>query len=153
MQKISSITLGALSLSVLFACSQGASPEDGGAQDAGPLDLGAAPPADLGAQDSGPPDLGADSGTPDLGTPDLGPEDLGGLGPVNVDVEAPARMLSEYAFFTWQNGQLDYNEGVVPYTLNAPLFSDFALKARALWIPAGSEINYRAPEAFDLLAA
>lgn len=105
-------------------------------------DLG---PTDLGSTDSGPADLGP----PDLGSPDLGPPDMGGLGPVNVDVENPARLLSEYAFFSWQSGQFEYNEGVVPYELNAPLFSDFALKARAIWLPPGTSITYRAPEAFE----
>jgi uncharacterized repeat protein (TIGR03806 family) len=38
---------------------------------------------------------------------------------------------------------------VVPYDLNTPLFSDYATKARTVWMPAGAHVAYAADGAFD----
>lgn len=50
--------------------------------------------------------------------------------------------LSEYHFFTDDLAALQPNEGVLPYDLNTPLFSDYAHKARFVWMPAGSSAQY-----------
>lgn len=50
--------------------------------------------------------------------------------------------LSEYHFFIGQLAELQPNEGVLPYDLNTPLFSDYAHKARFVWMPAGSSAKY-----------
>ena len=42
----------------------------------------------------------------------------------------------------WTDGGLVYNEGVFPYELINPLFSDYALKDRAFWIPEGTTIQW-----------
>ena len=56
--------------------------------------------------------------------------------PVNFDPQAiPFKTLSEYAFFKGNMATLKPNEGVLPYDLNTPLFSDYAYKARFVWMP------------------
>lgn len=50
--------------------------------------------------------------------------------------------LSDYHFFTGELANLTPNEGVLPYDLNTPLFSDYAHKARFVWMPAGSSARY-----------
>lgn len=39
---------------------------------------------------------------------------------------------------------------VVPYDVNSPLFSDYATKARAIWLPPGTRATYRADDVLDL---
>ncbi len=48
-----------------------------------------------------------------------------------------------------EGGRLELNRGVVPYELNTPLFSDYALKLRTVWLPPGSQATYREREEFD----
>jgi uncharacterized repeat protein (TIGR03806 family) len=50
--------------------------------------------------------------------------------------------LSDYQLFTASGGKLTYSAGVVPYDLNTPLFSDYALKFRAVKLPAGKKATY-----------
>lgn len=52
--------------------------------------------------------------------------------------------LSEYGFFTGKLAELQPAEGVLPYELNSPLFSDYAYKARFLHLPAGTQATYDA---------
>lgn len=47
----------------------------------------------------------------------------------------PFQSLSEYQFFEGEIKNLEPSYGVVPYTLNATLFSDYALKKRFIWMP------------------
>ena len=55
---------------------------------------------------------------------------------VNFDPQAiPYKTLSEYAFFKGNMAALQPNERVLPYDLNTPLFSDYAYKARFVWMP------------------
>ena len=74
----------------------------------------------------------------------------GGLdGPPNIDLEDPPERLSEMRLFTWDPGEgFVYNERVVPYELNTPLFSDYALKERAIYVPEGETIAYDAEGVF-----
>lgn len=44
---------------------------------------------------------------------------------------------------------LVYNDRVIPYDLNTPLFTDYALKARALYVPEGETIAYDPDRPFD----
>ncbi len=143
--------LGLSALGLLAGCSGAETPADSGTTaadtgviigDSGTASDGGAPP------DSGPTDVGfADAGPGDTGAPDSGPADAGvaPLGPVTVDIDVarPAELLSQFNFFRFFDGQFEYNARVIPYELNTPLFSDFALKARALWVPEGSSITYR----------
>lgn len=57
-------------------------------------------------------------------------------GPVNMDLSAiPYPSLSDYGFFTGIIQHQSPNEGVLPYDLNTPLFSDYAYKSRFVWMP------------------
>lgn len=72
-------------------------------------------------------------------------------GPVNVELTSPPpKLLSSYNLFTWdaQEG-FTFHDGVVPYDLSTPLFSDYALKKRAIYIPEGQSASYEAYEAFE----
>ena len=51
---------------------------------------------------------------------------------------APKMLLSQYGFFEGDIADLSPAEGVVPYSLNSPLFSDYAHKLRFVKLPAGS---------------
>ncbi len=44
--------------------------------------------------------------------------------------------------FTWDGARFVYNERVIPYELNTPLFSDYSLKDRAVFVPEGEVIDY-----------
>ena len=39
---------------------------------------------------------------------------------------------------------LSLSPKVLPYSLNTPLFSDYAHKFRTLWLPAGTQMDYTA---------
>lgn len=74
-----------------------------------------------------------------------------GGGPVRVDVDGePPERLGQLRLFDWNDGELTYNDGVTPYELNTPLFSDFAVKERAIWLPEGEAATYTAAGVFDL---
>tara|TARA_R100001369_G_scaffold8893_3_gene21348 strand:- start:9875 stop:11194 length:1320 start_codon:yes stop_codon:yes gene_type:complete len=54
----------------------------------------------------------------------------------------PYQTLAEYNFFQGDIKELNPNYGVVPYTLNAKLFSDYAKKKRFVWMPNNSKATY-----------
>ena len=63
--------------------------------------------------------------------------------PVSVDLSQPLpENLSELHFFTWEENTFDYNDGVLPYEVNTPLFTDYALKSRAMFLPEGTSATY-----------
>lgn len=57
--------------------------------------------------------------------------------------------LSDYGFFVGNLADQKPAEEVVPYTLNTPLFSDYAEKARFIKLPAGTPARYDAHEVMD----
>ena len=57
--------------------------------------------------------------------------------------------LSSYGLFTDVAAQVPA-EGVVPYTINTPLFSDYTLKDRFVWLPEGTAMTWHDREAFEL---
>ncbi len=61
----------------------------------------------------------------------------------------PQPKLSDYAFFTGNLADLSPAANVFPYEVNAPLFSDYAEKARFIYLPEGSKMAYRDSTAFD----
>ncbi|MBC7974696.1 MAG: hypothetical protein H7138_06885 [Myxococcales bacterium] len=73
-------------------------------------------------------------------------------GPVVVDLAAPPPpMLSAYRLFTWDpTTGFAFNERVVPYDLNTPLFSDYSLKQRAIYLPPGTAADFDPEQAFEL---
>lgn len=69
---------------------------------------------------------------------------------VNIDIMAkPKQKLSEYKFFVGDLKNLTPNEGVMPYDLITPLFTDYAYKLRFVWMPQGTAANYNREEVFD----
>ncbi|MEL6345768.1 MAG: SO2930 family diheme c-type cytochrome [Myxococcota bacterium] len=63
--------------------------------------------------------------------------------PVTIDPnEWAPELLSETNLMRWDGEQITYNDGVVPYTLQTPLFSDYALKERAIWMPPGTAATW-----------
>lgn len=69
-------------------------------------------------------------------------------GSVNVP-EIPFEKLSDYHFFTGNLARLEPNERVLPYDLNSPLFTDYAHKARFVWMPPGSSADYTLNDVLD----
>jgi uncharacterized repeat protein (TIGR03806 family) len=72
-----------------------------------------------------------------------------GCGQASPQPTGPLERLSEYKLFTQSGGKLSYSSGVVPYDLNTPLFSDYALKFRAVKLPSGKQAAYSANEVFQ----
>lgn len=73
------------------------------------------------------------------------------FGAVWVDPSAGAApLLSDYQLLHAEaDGALRYNEGVRRYTLNTQLFSDYALKDRAVYVPPGETVQYEPSAVFD----
>ena len=93
--------------------------------------------------DTQPPDL---SPAPDV-EPDVSPPPFG---EVTLDPEAkkPPLLLSSTQLIRWDGAKITYHPEAFPYTINMPLFSDYALKDRAIWIPLGSAAAYEPNAAF-----
>jgi uncharacterized repeat protein (TIGR03806 family) len=69
---------------------------------------------------------------------------------VNLDPAGPpCALLSSYRLFRGDAALQEPNEGVLPYDLITPLFSDYASKARFLHIPEGTSIGYSPDSPFD----
>ncbi|MGB0984898.1 MAG: SO2930 family diheme c-type cytochrome [Saprospiraceae bacterium] len=63
---------------------------------------------------------------------------------VNISpVGEPFKKLSDYNFFKGNQADLTPNEGVLLYDLNTPLFTDYAKKARFVWMPKGKSAGYQ----------
>jgi uncharacterized repeat protein (TIGR03806 family) len=58
--------------------------------------------------------------------------------------------LSEYGFFKNRLADLDPQTDVIPYSVNTPLFSNYAEKLRFVKFPEGSTAIYNDTSAFDL---
>ena len=72
-------------------------------------------------------------------------------GPVNdkaLMADKPPRLLSEYGLFEDAANRIP-SEGVLPYDLITPLFTDYALKYRFVYVPWGKSAHYDDSEAFD----
>jgi uncharacterized repeat protein (TIGR03806 family) len=69
---------------------------------------------------------------------------------VRLYVEEPfPERLSAWRLFLASDPSLKPNQGVVPYDLNTPLFSDYADKYRFVWMPAGTSATYDADDLFE----
>ncbi len=68
---------------------------------------------------------------------------------VHFFAEGQPKSLSEWRVLKVEDGRLTLNQGVVPYDLNTPLFSDYAHKLRTVWMPKGKSARYDAQAAFD----
>lgn len=57
--------------------------------------------------------------------------------------------LSDWRLLIVDGKSLRLNDRVVPYDLNTPLFSDYALKLRTVWMPPGTTAEYSSDREFD----
>jgi uncharacterized repeat protein (TIGR03806 family) len=57
--------------------------------------------------------------------------------------------LSAFGFFSGDMKNLTPADGVLPFTLNSALFSDYAYKARFIRMPEGSQAQYHPTHAFE----
>jgi parallel beta-helix repeat protein len=63
--------------------------------------------------------------------------------------DAPRR-LSQYGLFRGDGATQEPVEGVIPYDVNTPLFSDYTAKHRFIKLPAGAAAHYSQDDLFDL---
>jgi uncharacterized repeat protein (TIGR03806 family) len=73
-----------------------------------------------------------------------------GFGPIDLPDGKPPSLLSELQLVRMDQGELVYNDRVEPYTMNMPLFSDYAAKDRAIYVPEGQSAVWDDRWAFDL---
>ncbi len=66
----------------------------------------------------------------------------------NVSV-AYKEKLSDYGFFEGKLAEQKPAFGVVPYQLNAPLFSDYAHKLRFIQVPVNQQVTYNSDSVFQ----
>ncbi len=78
-----------------------------------------------------------------------GEEPLFDLAPSVPVTGTPPMLLSEMNLVRWEGDGFVYNERVVPYALNTPLFSDYTRKDRAIYVPPGASARYDARDVFD----
>jgi uncharacterized repeat protein (TIGR03806 family) len=67
---------------------------------------------------------------------------------VDLDADIP-QLLSEMCLVSWDGSRLNYEDNVYAYDLNTVLFSDYALKDRAIFIPLGTTASYVDNEVID----
>ncbi len=63
--------------------------------------------------------------------------------------DTPHKKLSAYGFFGADMASLNPTQGVLPYDLNSPLFSDYSQKARFVWMPDGTSAAYTEDHVLD----
>lgn len=61
----------------------------------------------------------------------------------------PFSTLDQWCQVSLVDGGISPMASVTPYTLNTPLFSDYAIKRRTVWIPSGGSASYDATDVFD----
>src|SRR5262245_29494556 len=67
---------------------------------------------------------------------------------IHAPANAPAK-LSAWNLARIDGSTLTLNGALVPYDLNAALYSDAAWKLRAIYVPPGKAIAYSAPDTLD----
>jgi len=72
-----------------------------------------------------------------------------GMEPVAFHDDGYPAKLSDWHVVEARDGVLQLNEGVVPYELNTPLFTDYAHKLRTIWMPKGVSAKYSPTDTFD----
>jgi uncharacterized repeat protein (TIGR03806 family) len=84
----------------------------------------------------------SDSGTTDTGTETGDPEPCANGQGVDIESGTVPELLSELCLVEWDGSVLHYQDNVYAYDLNTTLFSDYALKDRAIYIPPGMTASY-----------
>lgn len=72
-----------------------------------------------------------------------------GMSPVAFHADGYPAKLSDWHVVEARDGVLQLNEGVVPYELNTPLFTDYAHKLRTIWMPKSVSAKYSPTDTFD----
>jgi uncharacterized repeat protein (TIGR03806 family) len=67
----------------------------------------------------------------------------------DLDDSEPPAQLSAYRLFRGNGSTQEPAEGVLPYDINTPLFSDYAAKYRFIRLPPGKSARYHDTEVFD----
>jgi uncharacterized repeat protein (TIGR03806 family) len=65
-------------------------------------------------------------------------------------VMSPPKRLSELCVLENRSGDIVSRGDAVEYELNAPLFTDYAVKTRILWIPPGTAVSYDAADVLKM---
>jgi uncharacterized repeat protein (TIGR03806 family) len=86
--------------------------------------------------------LGACGGSDGDGSADLSPVKT-------FEQSAAPDKLSAWNFVVSDGKTLKLNASAVPYDLNSALFSDYAFKLRAVYVPQGKQVGYRADGTLD----
>lgn len=73
-----------------------------------------------------------------------------GMPPVAFHADGRPPKLSDWHVVEVHDGRLQLNDGVVPYDLNTPLFTDYAHKLRTIWMPKGTSAKYQPVDTLDL---
>jgi uncharacterized repeat protein (TIGR03806 family) len=61
-----------------------------------------------------------------------------------IPEEGPHYRLADYGLFIGEISNLEPVDGLIPYDLNTPLFTDYAEKSRFIYVPSDSSIVYNA---------
>jgi uncharacterized repeat protein (TIGR03806 family) len=69
--------------------------------------------------------------------------------PAASSASEPFEKLSQYGLFQGDGSSQEPAEGVIPYDLNSPLFTDYATKYRFVKLPAGTHATYSDRDVFD----
>jgi uncharacterized repeat protein (TIGR03806 family) len=69
--------------------------------------------------------------------------------PVHFFAAGRPAHLSDWQVVYADGSNLALNEGVIPYDLNTPLFSDYAHKLRTIWMPRGTSGKFDPDGSFD----
>ena len=69
---------------------------------------------------------------------------------VHRPARQPPRRLSEYGLFVGNGATQEPVEGVLPYDVNTPLFSDYTVKHRFIKLPEGKTAKYSPDSVFEL---
>lgn len=64
-------------------------------------------------------------------------------------LDNPPEKLSAWGLFQGEMKEHSLNTGVLPYNIATPLFSDYALKYRAVWMPSGTSAEADAKGVFS----
>jgi uncharacterized repeat protein (TIGR03806 family) len=87
-------------------------------------------------------------------SPETGAAGGSGGAPIVIPTPTPApegspwATLDEWHLFADAH-ELTLAEGVIPYDVNAPLFSDYTVKRRFLWLPKGTKIGWQDTERWN----
>ena len=69
--------------------------------------------------------------------------------PLIINNTTENKFLSQYGFFQGELADLKPNKDVFPYTLNTPLFSNYAYKKRFIYLPEGVQMSYKEDDVFS----